>query len=305
MGSAAGRAILIAGPTASGKSAIALELAEKLDGAIINADSMQVYADLSILTARPTQDELQRVPHHLFGHVDAAETYSVGRWLRDVERVLSQVRSRGEMPILVGGTGLYFKALTEGLSDIPTIPDSVRARLREGAFGVPSEDLHARLAALDPIMAARLRPSDPQRVLRALEVIEATGQSLSTFHSKRERPTFDGLASLGVVVTLERPQLRARIDQRFDAMMEQGALDEVRRLASRGMDPALPAMRALGVSALLNVLAGACDLTTAVSEAKTASRQYAKRQITFARHQLPTFRPVDPSEAVRDIVANL
>ncbi|MEY4091411.1 MAG: tRNA ((37)-N6)-dimethylallyltransferase MiaA, partial [Pseudomonadota bacterium] len=180
------RALLIAGPTASGKTALALSLADQFGGAIINTDSMQVYRDLSIITARPTAEEMDRAPHHLLGTVDAAENYSVARWLADALAALRSIEAEGRFPIFVGGTGLYFRALTQGLSDIPPVPEAVRAELRDWAEGRASEDIHARLAALDPETAATLRPSDPQRNLRALEVFMATGRSLVSFHAERK-----------------------------------------------------------------------------------------------------------------------
>ena len=224
------RALLIAGPTASGKTALALTLTERFGGAIINTDSMQVYRDLSIITARPTAEEMARAPHFLFGTVDAAENYSVARWLADAGEVLKRIEGEGRLPIFVGGTGLYFRALTAGLSDIPPVPEAIRADLRAWAEGRPAEDIHARLAALDPETAATLRPSDPQRNLRALEVFTATGRPLLSFHAERKGAVLRSDEVLSIFLAPDRDLLRTRIDARFNAMMEAGALEEVEQI---------------------------------------------------------------------------
>jgi len=291
------RALLIAGPTASGKSALALALAQRLDGVVINADAMQVYRDLRIITARPSADEEAATPHRLFGCVDAAENYSVGRWLADLERALAAVRQQGRLPILAGGTGLYFKALVRGLSDIPPVPKNVREAVRLEAAGVSAGTLHARLAERDPETAARIRPSDPQRILRALEIQAATGRSLASFQDKRGAPLLAPGTWRGVFLSPDRAALRARIDARFDAMVGAGALDEVRALAERGLDPNLPAMRAHGVPGLIEALGGAISLEAAVERGKSDTRRYVKRQFTFARHQLPEFEEMAPGVA--------
>lgn len=292
-------ALLIAGPTASGKSALAIRLAQRLNGWAINADSMQVYGDLRIITARPTPQEEASAPHRLFGHMDAAQNYSVGRWLADAQAVLREARTADRLPIFVGGTGMYFKALTQGLSDIPAVPEEVRAAVRAQADGLSAPELHARLAALDPLMAAKLRPTDPQRILRALEIFTATGRSLAAFQGARSAPLLDMAACRAVFLAPDRPLLNARIDARFDAMMHEGALQEVERLAARNLDPALPAMRAHGVPGLIAYLRGACSLEEAIQKGKTDTRHYAKRQFTFVRHQLPGFEWVKPEEADR------
>jgi tRNA dimethylallyltransferase len=283
-------AILIAGPTASGKSAFAMDLALRHNGALINTDSMQVYRDLHVLSARPTVEDEQRVPHFLFGHVDGAVNYSVGHWLEDVARVLPEIRSSGRLPIFVGGTGLYFKALTQGLSDIPRVPQAVRLKVRAEAEGVAPAYLHQRLAACDPVMAARLRPTDPQRLLRALEVFAATGQSLAAFQHRKSPPFIDVGRCEALFLTLDREFLRKRIETRFESMLTQGALEEVSRLAARALAPVLPVMRAHGVPHLLRYLQGEIDLATASAAAIMDTRHYAKRQFTFARHQLEVFR---------------
>ncbi len=299
------KAILIAGPTASGKSALALQLAERLGGEIVNADSMAVYRDLSILTGRPTVEDLARAPHRLYGHVDATDAYSVGRWLGEASDALADLRRRGRVPIVVGGTGLYFKTLTQGISTIPAVPDTVRTRVRGEAEGMPPEALHARLAALDPETAARLRPSDPQRILRALEILETTGRPLARFQAERSAPLLPEGQFSGFVVAPEREALRAAIDRRFDAMMAAGALGEVAALRARNLDPTLPAMRALGMPPLLAHLDGAIPLDEAVRRAKTQTRAYAKRQITFARHQLPGWIWAAPEGAEHAVAATL
>jgi tRNA dimethylallyltransferase len=296
-------AILIAGPTASGKSGLALHLAERLGGAVVNADSMQVYRDLAILTARPSPKGQVRAPHLLFGHVDGAVNYSVGRYVEDAAAALERLHGEGRLPILVGGTGLYFKALTQGLSDIPHVPKSVRAELRAWADGMTAAELHAELAARDPVMAAKLRPSDPQRILRALEVYAATGQSLAAFQGAKHAPLLGPLTYAAIFVAPERAALNAAIDARFDAMLDAGALAEVAKLRKRRLDPALPAMRALGVPHLLRHLEGEIDLEEAARLAKRDTRDYAKRQFTFARHQLSEFRWAAPDEAEAVVMA--
>ncbi len=296
------RAILIAGPTASGKSALALRLAERHRGTVINADSMAVYRDLAILTGRPTPADLERAPHRLYGHVDAATPYSVGRWLDEAGQAIRIARAAARVPIVVGGTGLYFKALTQGISEIPAVPDPVRARVRAEAEGRSAAELHDRLVRCDPETAARLRPTDPQRILRALEVFEATGRPLAAFQGMRASPSLPDGSFVGVVIAPDREQLREVIDRRFEAMMAAGALDEVRTLAARGLSSTLPAMGALGVPPLIDHLEGLIRLEAAVQAAKAQTRAYAKRQMTFARHQLPGFAwmPPDEAEAILD-----
>ena len=297
-------AILIAGPTASGKSALAIELARLLDGLVINTDSMQVYRDLRIITARPSDADEAHVPHALYGTIDGAATHSVSRWLADAREALARAQAGGLMPIFVGGTGLYFKALTQGLSDIPPVPEAIRAELRAWAHGRPPQELHATLAGRDPQTAARLRPTDPQRLLRALEVHAATGASLAALQASRGQATLDVSRCAAVVLAPDRDMLRMRIDARFEKMMTDGALDEVRSLAARRLDPDLPVMRAHGVPALLRHLAGAWSLEVAVAAGKADTRRYIKRQATFARHQLPTFAEVEPQFA-RDAVLTI
>jgi tRNA dimethylallyltransferase len=289
------RALLIAGPTASGKSAVALRLAERFGATIVNADSMQVYADLRILTARPSASEEARAPHQLFGEIDGAINYSVGLWSRRAREILAGIG--GAPVILVGGTGLYFRALTEGLSDMPAIPEAVRAAIRAKAEGRPTAGLHAELATADPATAARLRPSDRQRTLRALEVFAATGCPLASFLGARAAPALHPGEWTGLFLAPDREGLYRRIDARLDAMLKGGALEEVARLAARQLDPALPVMRAHGVPHLITHLEGRLSLADAVERARLDTRRYAKRQFTWARHQLKGFQWVAPGEA--------
>jgi tRNA dimethylallyltransferase len=283
------QAVLVAGPTASGKSARAIELARDLDGVVINADSMAVYQDLPILSARPTPEETGDIPHLLFGHISAERNYSVGQWLADARTALDAAGRGGRLPIFVGGTGMYFKALLHGLSNIPAVPDEVRARVRAEAEGATPAELHAKLSGRDPETASKLRATDPQRILRALEIFEAFRAPLTAFQGAREGSLLDAARCECLFLAPERAALNARIDARFDRMMEAGALDEARRLMARNLDPALPAMRAVGVPGLMAYLRGECSLEAAVEKSKRDSRHYAKRQFTFARTQLPEF----------------
>jgi len=290
-------AILIAGPTASGKSALGLRLAEGLGGTVINADSMQVYRDLRIITARPGIEDEARAPHRLYGHVDAAENYSVGRYVADAQAALDAARRAGRLPILVGGTGLYFKALTQGLSAVPATPAEVRASVRGRLEAEGAAALHAELERRDPAMAARLRPADRMRVARAIEVLDATGRSLADWHREGMQAALDPENALKLFLEPDRAALHARIDQRFDAMLADGALDEVRALAERGLDPMLPAMKAHGVPWLRRHLTGEITLAAAAEGAKLDTRRYTKRQATWFRHQMPGWTWVVPEEA--------
>jgi len=257
---------------------------------------MQVYADLRILTARPTRAEEGQAPHRLFGEIDGAVNFSVGRWARRAREILAET---GDSPIIfVGGTGLYFRALTEGLSDIPAVPQAVRGRVRAEAEGRPTPDLYAALAAADPETAARLRPSDRQRILRALEVFAATGRPLAALQGARAAPALESHEWSGLFLAPDREALNARIDARFEAMIAEGALDEVERLAERKLDPALPVMRAHGVPHLIAHLEGRLTLSEALERGKLDTRRYAKRQFTWARHQFAGFEWVAPEQSV-------
>jgi tRNA dimethylallyltransferase len=291
------KAVLIAGPTASGKSALALQLAQKTGGVVINTDSMQVYRDLRVLTARPTPKEESAVPHRLYGYVDASVNFSAGAWVADAARVLTGARAQNRLPIFAGGSGLYFKALTRGLSAVPPIPpeirESVRARLeRDGV-----EALHAELARHDAVSAERLKPRDRTRIARALEVVEATGRSLTDWHREGLPPILPPGEFTALFLSAEREALYARIDARFDAMLMAGALEEVAVLAARNLDPLLPAMKAHGVPALIRHLRGELTLEEAATIGRADTRHYAKRQFTWFRHQLPEFEWVPPEAA--------
>jgi tRNA dimethylallyltransferase len=295
------KAVLIAGPTASGKSALAFGIAERFGGTVINTDSMQVYRDLRIITARPTPAEEARVPHRLYGHVDASVNFSAGAWVADAAKALAEARAQDRLPIFIGGSGLYFKALTRGLSAVPSIPaevrDSVRARLdRDGV-----EALHAELAQRDPRSAERLKTRDRIRIARALEVVEATGRSLIDWHREGLPPLLPQGEFTALFLAPEREALYARIDARFETMLEAGALAEVENLAARGLDPLLPAMKAHGVPALIRHLKGEITLQEAAGIGRADTRHYAKRQFTWFRHQLPEFEWVTP-EAAREWV---
>jgi tRNA dimethylallyltransferase len=289
--------VLIAGPTASGKSALALELALATEGVVINADSMQVYRDLRIITARPTAADEALVPHRLYGHVDAAVNFSAGAWVSDAAKALDEANARGRLAIFIGGTGLYFKALTAGLSVVPPIPAEVRADVRARLDRNGVEALHAELARRDPGAAERLNLRDRTRIARALEVVEATGRSLLDWHREGQPPLLPKDSFRAVFFAPERDDLYARIDARFDAMLGAGALREVERLAARHLDPLLPAMKAHGVPALIRHLRGELSLQEAASIGRADTRHYAKRQFTWFRHQLPEFEWVKPEEA--------
>jgi tRNA dimethylallyltransferase len=290
------KAVLIAGPTASGKSALALELARATGGVMVNADSMQVYRDLRIITARPTPEQEALMPHRLYGHVDAAVNFSAGHWVSDAAKALAQARAQNALPIFVGGSGLYFKALTRGLSAVPPVAleirEAVRARLeRDGV-----EALHAELRLRDPASAERLKPRDRTRIARALEVIEATGRSLTSWHRDGLPPLLPMGSFSALFLAPDRDQLYARIDARFEAMLQAGALEEVAALAARHLDPLLPAMKAHGVPALIRHLAGEITLDEAAAIGRADTRHYAKRQFTWFRHQLPEFEWVKPED---------
>ena len=296
-----GRAVLIAGPTASGKSALALRLAEQLGGTIVNADSMQVYRDLRIITARPTPEEESCVPHRLYGHVDAAVNYSTGQWLRDVGEVLAELASAGRTAILVGGTGLYFKALTTGLAAVPPIPADIRSDVRERLQREGVRPLFDELHKRDPQTANRLMPNDRSRMSRALEVILATGRSLTDWHREGLPPLIDAGKAAKVFITIERKELVRRIETRFAAMLQAGALEEVRALRQRQLDPSLPAMKAHGVPWLIRHLNGDISLEEAAAGAVMDTRRYAKRQLTWFRNQMKDWPWVSAEEAEKAI----
>lgn len=279
-------AILIAGPTASGKSALALDLAERRGGVIVNTDSMQGYSVLDVLTARPEAADLARAPHYLYGHVHPATAYSTGAWLRDVMKLIEDGTFSERPVIFVGGTGLYFRALAEGISEMPDIPQRVRDRWRYELKEQGAVKLHSLLLREDSAAAMMLKPTDSQRIVRALEVLDASGRSILEWQAERGQPLIDRESARFLVIEPDRAALVARIDKRFDQMLDKGALDEVKRLAALGLDPELPAMKAIGVRELQAAMAGEIGFPEAIERAKIATRQYSKRQTTWFRHQL-------------------
>lgn len=278
--------LIVAGPTACGKSALAMAVAERFDGVVINADSMQVYAELRILTARPSATDEARVPHRLYGVLSAAETCSAGRWQEMALAEIGAAHDAGRLPVVCGGTGLYLKALTEGLAPMPDVPAAVRDALRGRLRREGAAALHRELAARDPAMAAQLHPGDGQRLARALEVLEATGRSLADWQAKSPAGPVPALRFSTILLAPPRDELYTACDRRLEAMIENGALDEVRQLIAMELDPSLPARKALGVQEFARFLAGECDLATALSAAQQATRRYAKRQMTWFRHQI-------------------
>lgn len=279
-------AILITGPTASGKSALALDWARRVDGVVVNADSMQVYDTLRVVTARPSEADMGGVMHRLYGHVPASTTYSTGAWLRAVETEIAAIRAAGKVPVLVGGTGLYFKALTGGLSEMPEIPEELRLALRARLAKEGPEALHAMLAARDPEGAAVLQPGDGQRVLRALEVLMASGKPIAHFQALAGPAIIDPSKARKFVVMPEREILRSRIDRRFASMMEEGAIEEVEALLALDPPPDVPAMKAIGVPQIAAMLKDEMSRADVIEQASAATRQYAKRQMTWFRNQM-------------------
>ena len=277
-------AVLIAGPTASGKSGLALELAENLRGTIINADSMQVYAELAVLTARPTAADEMRVPHRLYGHVKAGERYSVGRYQAEAAHALEKARSDKRVAIFTGGTGLYFDALIKGLSPIPAVPAEIRESVRRRFETMGRESFFDAFARQDPATASRLRVSDTQRVQRAAAVLQATGRPLAEWQDLSGNAVLAGLKVARLVLAPPREVLFERIDRRFEAMVRQGALEEARLLL--GLDPALPAAKALGIPQLQGYLVGRITLESAIAEAQLTTKRYVKRQMTWSRNRM-------------------
>lgn len=302
------QAVLIAGPTASGKSGLAIALAVKLGGTVINADSMQVYTGLRVITARPSPEEEAQAPHLMYGHVDAGDIYSTGRWLSDIAEALAKVAAEGRVPIIVGGTGLYFKVLTEGLAAVPAIPADIRAQVRGRLESEGVSALYADLIKHDPVTAARLMPLDRARIARALEVMLATGRSLSEWHGEALPPLLDAKRTAKVFIETDRKELVARIEIRFRAMLETGALDEVQALAARNLNPLLPAMKAHGVPWLIRHLNGELSLEEAAEGGIMDTRRYAKRQLTWFRGQMkdwPSAEPMQARKVIEDQLAAL
>ena len=283
---AAGNAVVFAGPTASGKSAAALAAAREFGGVVINADSMQVYRELKALTARPDAGALAAAPHKLYGAVPARESCSAARWRELALAEIDAARAAGKLPILAGGTGLYLEALAKGLAPVPEIPAEVRDEARRLIAEEGATAFHARLSRLDPAAAARLNPGDRQRLVRAWEVVTATGRSLLEW--QREAPGGEDAPALLTFVFLPpRDALYAACDRRFEAMLDAGAIDEVKALLALGLDPALPAMKAVGVREIAAYLKGEIDRPRMMALGQQATRRYAKRQYTWFRHRLP------------------
>lgn len=278
--------LIVAGPTASGKSALALEIAVACGGTVINADSMQVYRELRILTARPSEADEARVPHRLYGVIPAAETCTAMRWRGMAVDAIREARAAGRLPILCGGTGLYLKALTEGLSPIPGIPADVRASIRARHAGAPVAEIHAALARNDPGAAERIRPSDRQRMLRALEVMAATGRSIVDWQAKRLSGPPPGMDFHTILLLPPRKAVYAACDGRFRQMVDAGVLEEVHALRELDLSPDLPAMKALGVAELMRVLEGDLTLEAGIDAVQQATRRYVKRQYTWFSRQI-------------------
>ncbi|WP_312809392.1 tRNA (adenosine(37)-N6)-dimethylallyltransferase MiaA [Agrobacterium cavarae] len=288
-------AILITGPTASGKSALALRLAREHGGVVINADSMQVYDTLQVLTARPSVEEMEGLPHHLYGHVPANALYSTGEWLRDITSRLDEVREKGQLPVIVGGTGLYFKALTGGLSDMPAIPADIREGYRQRLLDEGSAALYCELEARDPEMAGTLTPTDGQRIVRALEIFETTGQSIRSFQTATGPMIVNTDRARKIVVLPERSVLHDRINRRFAGMMQSGAVEEVKALLALALPADSTAMKAIGVSQIAEMLDGRMSEAEVIEKAAAATRQYAKRQMTWFRNQMgPDWQRIIP-----------
>lgn len=292
--------VLMTGPTASGKSALALRLAERTGGVVINADALQVYADLAVLTARPSPADLSRAPHRLYGYRDGATACSAAEWAADARREIEAIWTQGQLPIVVGGTGLYLQTLWEGIAPIPEIPAEIRSEVRDALARHGPEPLHAQLAALDPARASQLQPGDRQRIARALEIVRATGRTMLSFQQARRGGLRDAISHQHVAfIALEPPRalLYTRCDQRLAQMFANGALDEAAALRARGLDQRLPVMKAVGVPELIAHLEGALPLERALADAQQATRRYAKRQMTWRRNQFPHWRILVPPES--------
>jgi tRNA dimethylallyltransferase len=283
--------ILVAGPTASGKSALALALARSLDGTLVNADSMQVYRDLRVLTARPGPDEEALAPHRLYGVIDAAEPCSAGRWRALATAAIAASRAEGRVPILVGGTGLYIHALVHGLAAVPPIPDWVREEARRRHAQLGASAFHAALAERDPEAAERLSPGDRQRAIRAYEVVTATGRTLGAWQ-RDAAPDGNATDIAAIVLLPPRAAHYAACEARFAAMMERGAPAEVAALVARRLAPDLPAMKAVGVREISAWLDGQTSRDEAVAAAQQATRRYVKRQTTWLRHRMTELQPL-------------
>lgn len=297
-------AVLIAGPTASGKSAAALGVAEAIGGALINCDSMQVYRELQILTARPPAADMARAPHLLYGHVGAQERYSAGRYQADAVEALAAARADCKIPIFVGGTGLYFGVLTDGLSEIPQVPSHIHEALRKQMLVDGNEAFYARLRQRDPETAGQLRPSDPQRVLRAMEVLEATGRTLASWQKEGAEPVLKGLRLARFVLDPPRVILLPRIAERYRRMVEEGALEEARALALAGLDETLPAVKTLGLREFWEFDQGRLTAQQLEEAINIGTRQYAKRQMTWFRNKMSGWAWIQAYDQ-RNIIAEM
>lgn len=295
------RVALIAGPTASGKSALALALAQAVNGTVINADASQVYADLRILSARPTIQETNAAPHRLFGHIDGAQACTAARWAHEARAEIDRAHGEGRLPILTGGTGLYIRTLLDGIAPVPDIDPDIRATVR----ALPVAQAHAMLAIEDPPAAARLAPADSTRVARALEVILSTGRPLSSWQAVRTGGIGDRVALSPLILLPPRDWLIARCDRRFGEMIATGAVEEVEILLARDLDPDLPVMRAIGVPDIRAWLGGEIDRDTMLERGRIATRQYAKRQFTWFSRQLPNTWMRETRHIDNDIVQEL
>ncbi|WDR05363.1 tRNA (adenosine(37)-N6)-dimethylallyltransferase MiaA [Devosia rhodophyticola] len=292
MGESAGRVVLIAGPTASGKSALALSMAQSLDGVIVNTDAMQIYDTLCIVTARPSTDEVAQVPHRLYGTVPATTRYSTGRWLEAVRGVMEA--DAGRPLIFVGGTGLYFDALTNGFAEIPEIPAAVALEVQQEIQALDADGRRKMLEAVDPVAASRLKVVDPQRLIRALAVQRVTGRTLSSFQDTPQAGLLDEISVERMVLEVDRDVLRDRIARRFEKMFESGAVEEVEALLALSPDLRVPAMKAIGVPEISAWLSGTLSADDAIGQAITATHQYAKRQRTWFRNRMGDWPRLDP-----------
>ena len=286
------RAVLIAGPTASGKSALALDLARQQGGVIVNTDALQVYDVLQLLTARPSEIEMAGVPHRLYGTVHPSVRFSTGEWARAAAVV---IETEADRPLIfVGGTGLYFDVLTTGFADVPEVPAAALAAAEAEVEGLDREGRGRLIAARDPLVASRLRAPDPQRVIRALAVLNATGRSLASYQDEAQQGLLEGFALERLVLNPDREVLRQRIARRFETMFSGGAVEEVEALLALTLDPSLPAMKAIGVPEITAMLAGELEENQAIERAVIATRQYAKRQRTWFRNRMADWNWIAP-----------
>ncbi|MEE8294097.1 MAG: tRNA (adenosine(37)-N6)-dimethylallyltransferase MiaA [Sphingomonadales bacterium] len=299
------RAILIAGPTASGKSETALKVAEELNGEIINTDSMQVYKGLDIIVAQPRQTELEKIPHALYGFRDPAKSFSVARWMEEAKKAADEAWENGRLPIFTGGTGLYFKALVDGISDIPEVPEHIRLSLGRRLRNEGLEALYDELQGTDPKIWAQLKPNDKQRILRALCVFEATEKPLSFWQTQEKKPVLEGASLLKIVLQSPPEELNEKILTRLKGMFDRGALGEARAFQEKKLDPSLPATKALGLRPLLKHLAREASTNEALELAVIETRQYAKRQRTWFRNQFQDWYSVAAGEAAANKILSL